>query len=138
MRGVLPHLKSLATEFAGRAQFTMAYITEAHAQDVWPISSSRFAHDGDAVLVSTPQTTAERCQLASNFARDYGLESWLPVVVDPIENPFEQSYAPWPIRFYVLSQGQDGVVKVALKLQPQGASYDLAEVRRFLMETTSL
>ena len=41
MRGVVPELMCLFREFGSVARFVMIYIKEAHAQDVWPISSAR-------------------------------------------------------------------------------------------------
>lgn len=137
MRGVLPHLKALVGEFEQQAEFRMVYITEAHATDVWPISSSRYSFDGKPVQVSAPKSNKERCGLAMQFVKNYDLSSWLPVHVDPVgTNPFEKEYSPWPIRFYILLKGDDGTVRIACKLKPQGAAYDLAEVRNFLMTAT--
>lgn len=135
MRGLVPHFESLAREFEGSAQFKIVYIKEAHARDVWSISSARFAHDSKPVQVDAPRNDEERCALASKFARDYGLSSNLPVLVDSVEeaDPFERAYAPWPIRFYVLLRDGSGDVKVHMKAQPHAAAYDLADVRECLL-----
>lgn len=135
MRGFVPHFEALAREFEGAAHFKIVYIKEAHARDVWPISSARCSHDGKPVQVETPHSDAERCRLAAKFAQDYNLSSRLPVLVDSVEenDPFEHAYAPWPIRFYVLMR-EHGDVKVKMKAQPHAAAYDLAEVREALLE----
>jgi len=126
-------LRALAKEFREHAEFAMVYISEAHAADTWPISSSRFAFDGKEVHVATPLDDAQRCDLAARFAEDYGIEGWATTYVDCVEdNPFRAMYAAWPIRFYVLMRDAEQHVKVELKLQPKGAAYDLAEVREFL------
>jgi len=136
MRGVLSHLKALVGEFETQAQFTMVYIKEAHASDVWPISSSRHSCDGKPVQVYAPKSNEERCSLATEWVKNYDL-SWLPVHVDPVgTDPFEKGYAPWPIRFYVLLKADDGTVRIVCKLKPQGAAYDLAEIRNFLLTAT--
>jgi len=58
------------------------------------------------------------------------------MLVDSVEegDPFEREYAPWPIRFYVLMRDEDGDVRVKLKGMPHGATYDVSEVRSFLLE----
>jgi len=61
----------------------MVYIKEAHARDVWPISSSRYAHDGKEVQIDAPKCDEERCRLASNFKVDYKVS--FRVLVDPVE-----------------------------------------------------
>lgn len=38
----------------------------------------------------------------------------VPMLVDPVENPFDALFAPWPLRFYVLYQG-----RLAFKAQPK-------------------
>ena len=111
----------------------MVYVQEAHASDVWPISSSRYSHNGQPVDIKAPTRDEERCRLASLFARDYGLEA-VSVLVDPVEahNPFEHSYAPWPFRLYVLAHHCETAM-VVFKAQPQDASYDLSQVRAVLL-----
>ena len=107
------------------------YIKEAHARDVWPISSARYAHDAKPVQIDAPKSDLERCQLAAEFQRNYGL-SLMPMLVDPVSDTFEIAYAPWPIRYYVLVRKGDEIV-VCFKAQPKNASYDLAQVRDFLL-----
>jgi len=112
------------------------YIKEAHAQDVWPISSSRYAHDGCPVLVEAPCSNIERCQLAAAFMKNYGISDHISTFVDSLEagDPFEAMYAPWPFRFYILQREADGVVRVAMKAQPYEASYNISDVRNFLLD----
>jgi len=110
------------------------YIDEAHAQDVWPISSARCLFDGQPVIVKAPQTNQQRCRLANQFSAQYDISPTTTVLVDAIPgNHFQKHYSCWPFRFYVLLKDSDGVVRVRLKAQPRGASYDLADVRDVLM-----
>ena len=115
----------------------MVYIAEAHAEDEWPISSGRFAVDGRPVRVAQPTTGAERCAAAAQFAQDYGV-AW-PLCVDPPiqktaagagggDGVFEREYAPWPLRFYGV---HGGVMQYIAS--PQQCSYDLTEVRSWLL-----
>jgi hypothetical protein len=98
------------------------YITEAHATDEWPISSARFTRDGRAVALAQPRTTPERAAAARGFVEHYGFRP--RVLVDPVDNPFDAAFAPWPLRFYVLAAG-----RVAFKAQPKDCSYSVAELR---------
>jgi len=87
----------------------MVYITEAHAQDEWPI--------GDPLQINQPVTDAERVGVARQFAEDYEIQ--LPVLVDSVSNQFEEAYAAWPIRFYVLEESSEGEgPKLVYKAQP--------------------
>ena len=74
----------------------MIYIAEAHASDIWPIASARYAHDGIAVDVKAPTTTAERCAIARRFKTDYRVT--LPILVDGVDDDFEQAMSPWPVQ----------------------------------------
>jgi len=107
----VPQLHRLASSVA-TADFVVVYITEAHAQDEWPI--------GDPLKINQPVTDAERVGIARQFAADYDLQ--LPVLVDPVANHFEQAYAAWPIRFYVLEESFDNsgrpLPKLVYKAQP--------------------
>lgn len=85
---------------------TIVYIREAHARDVWPIG------DDISSAVTAPRTNAERCRLALQMCKALSLD--LPVLVDPVEDSFESSFAPWPFRFYVV----DREARLRYKSQP--------------------
>jgi hypothetical protein len=128
-----------------RLDWGMVYIAEAHATDEWPISSSRFNGDEGPVNVPQPKSTEERCDVARQFARRFvkgdGAER-IKLLVDPLlprdgerlqseqklVEPFEEAFAPWPLRLYVV---QDG--KLLYKAQPDSCSYDIAHFRSWLI-----
>jgi hypothetical protein len=110
---------------------SIVYIAEAHAQDVWPISSARYSCDGRPVTVLAPSTTAERRQIAADFVRRYRVR--LPVLVDGIDDAFERALAPWPLRFYVVDEDTGQLRYIA---QPQACSYDLSKLRDWLLLAT--
>lgn len=120
---------SLHQEFKN-VDFLTVYITEAHAQDEWPITSSRYSYDKRPVLVQQPQTTEERCKVALDFVNNYSYK--IPLVVDLIHNTFEATYAPWPIRLYILRRDTCGVVRVCFIAMPQRCSYDITQVKQWL------
>ena len=70
----------------GRATVTAIYITEAHAQDEWPISSSRYTPDRQPIIVNQPKTSQARITLAQQFVAKFDCR--VPTLVDPIEDPF--------------------------------------------------
>ena len=125
-------MHSLADEFAHctDVSFKIVYIAEAHASDVWPISSAPYASDGQPVDVRAPTTTRERQAVAAEFVRQYNVR--LPLVVDGIADEFEQAMSPWPIRFYAVEDG-----RLAFLAQPNGCSYSLSGLREWLIARQS-
>src|SRR5205814_7346010 len=76
----------------------------------------------DTVLAKDPTTLAERKQVAKEFAAEFKLSP--PVLVDPLDDPFEKAFAGWPDRVYVL----DAAGKVAYKGRPGPGGFRVAEV----------
>ena len=79
-------------------------------------------NERDKVLVKDPTTLAERKQVAADFAKQFQVS--LPVLIDPIDDPFEAAFAGWPDRIYVL----DAAGKVAYKGGPGPRGFRVAEV----------
>jgi len=94
----------LYKKYIRTCQFLTVYIVEAHAVDEWPV--------GDPLKIAQPICTAERCGVARAFVREYGYQ--IPMVVDTITNEFSETFAAWPIRFYVIEEGR----KLVFKAQP--------------------
>jgi hypothetical protein len=67
--------------------------------------------------------------VAENFGADAGLtveKSVVRLLVDPPPHePFEQSFAPWPLRFYVCMSG-----RVSFIAEPEYASFDLQKLTK--------
>lgn len=85
----------------------VVYIEEAHAADEWPIRSSRAAAPGRAgvpVEYAQHRSLGDRLRAAADFAAHYRLPLGdLPVYADAAPgNGFQDSFAAWPIRWYVL------------------------------------
>jgi hypothetical protein len=76
----------------------------------------------DNVVLNDPRTLAERKDVARAFAQQ--LKDKLPVLVDPIDDPFDQAFAARPDRIYVLDS--DG--KVAYKGGPGPRGFKVDEV----------
>lgn len=109
------------------AEWRFVYVAEAHAQDEWPLRSARFSADGEPVVVDQPRTLAARLALARRFAADYGVASPL-LVDDPATEAFERTYAPWPLRLYVVRGAT-----LSWIAEPDGASFEPAVARLRVM-----
>lgn len=103
----------------------IVYITEAHADDEWPISGK--------YKYNQPITNSERKIVASDFIVQCQAEV-LPVYLDPLPgNPFENQYASWPIRFYIFENQGEGVVLSYLGM-PHECTYDLIALRDWIKQ----
>jgi len=120
--GALPGLQEA---FHGRAAFALVYIAEAHASDEWPVGLS-ISH------ARAPRTLPERMELARQLVvrTQRQCPSWnVPVLVDGMEDLFQQSFAAWPMRFFVLDGG-----RVVHKAQPdpETCTYHLDDLEAWL------
>jgi hypothetical protein len=91
---------------------------EAHAHDEWPIGSpfKYYQH----------KTVKERASAARDFISQQKWE--IPTVLDDINNGFDNLFASWPLRFYIIENG-----KLAVKAQPKAeAYYELTEIEDWL------
>jgi hypothetical protein len=106
------------------AFWKFVYIAEAHAMDEWPVKSARFNQGrGPVVVEKQPTTMTERCALARKFVSDFSMnlsESSYEVLVDDPEkgDPFEKTYAPWPLRLYLICDS-----KIEWIAEPRSCSY---------------
>jgi len=85
-------MHALLSKYSRTVNFLVVYVAEAHAADEWPV--------GDPLKIMQPRTTMERAAIATKFKNDY--DFLLPMLVDTVDNNFEQTYSAWPIRFYVV------------------------------------
>ena len=108
-------------------QFIFVYITEAHACDEWPISSSRCSPDGKIINVKQHVTLDDRIKATRNMMSHYDLSHW-KVMVSPMDNSFENTYKPWPIGIYYFFNNR---LKYCIK--PQDSNFDLLGLQRALV-----
>jgi hypothetical protein len=84
------------------------------------------------LVLNDPKTLAERKRVARDFATQFKVN--IPILVDPMDDPFNTAFAAWPDRIYVL----DAAGKVAYKGGPGPGGFRVAEVppvlRRLLGE----
>jgi hypothetical protein len=108
--------------YINHLNFRFVYILEAHAEDEWPISSSRWCSDDKPIRYNQTRTLDERLRATTDFRRDFQIE--MPLVIDrPDSNLFEQYYAPWPVRIYLIDREH----RLIYKAQPSEAMLELKE-----------
>jgi hypothetical protein len=116
------------------------YIAEAHANDEWPVSSTRYTIDGAPICVNQPRTLEDRARLAARFVTEY---RWIwPMIVDGMEVEAGEGMtiaegpclgtllSSWPMRAYLLHKNQ-----VVLCSSPLGADVGLGQ---FLEEVEAI
>lgn len=109
------------------ADMCLIYITEAHAQNEWPI--------GSRLRYNQPRQTQERSNIVNEYIRDTQMN--IPLLIDPVcehdstlNNPFETIYAPWPIRYYIIYQN-----KLTYIANPKECSFLLSDLKDALCTT---
>lgn len=115
-------LHKLRSDFEGKAIVIAIYITEAHARDEWPIGST-------ISFCDQPTTLEERCTLAQHFIKEFNYQ--IPMLVDPIDNPFESKFAAWPFRFYII---ENGILRMRAEPQKNSFVYELKHIREYLQK----
>ena len=80
----------MAKKYAGRVDFLLVYIREAHPTDQWQVPRNI----EEKVLLESAKTQA--------CVRSLGIA--FPAVVDNMENTTETAYTPWPDRLYLVSK----------------------------------
>ena len=98
----------MAKTYAGRADFRVIYVREAHPDDGWQVPQNRRS----GVVFAAPKTLGEREKIAK--ACEVGLALKMPILLDGMDDAVEKAYAAWPDRIYIV--GSDG--KIAYKGEP--------------------
>jgi len=123
----MPMLSELYKKYHPKINFLFVYILEAHAQDEWPIRSSRACPRGSPICINQTRSVCDRSAVAQKFKEDFCLE--FPIILDdPLTNSFEKLYAPWPVRIFVV----DGNKKLIYKAQPGADMLELKPLRSIL------
>lgn len=127
LRAIMYHLNELYQLYCNDMNFCFVYILEAHAEDEWPISSARWCPNQRPVRYNQTRTIDARLRVAKDFISDFHIQ--MPVMIDrPDENLFEQLYAPWPVRIYLL----DGERRLVYKAEPSETMLELNELQTSL------
>jgi len=86
-------LNHLHSEFRDNVEFLMVYIREAHASDEWPLGKTK--------CVPQHKTLQDRIAVASELIEKYGFT--MKVVVDSMDNQFNNNFHVWPERYFLFS-----------------------------------
>jgi Iodothyronine deiodinase len=84
---------------AGRVDFVVVYIKEAHPEEGWVM----LANERSGISVHEPQSDAERHEVAATCA--IRLRIAMPVVVDGMDNEIARQYGGWPDRLCLVGRG---------------------------------
>ena len=85
-------------------KFKFVYILEAHATDRWPSPSSRYNLAGNVVNIPTHTTIEERITAAKALMESMEMQG--EVLVDTMEDTFNNEYSAWPVMFYAIRGGK--------------------------------
>ena len=103
----------------------VVYIKEAHAEDTWPLGLEH------GVLQT--QTSTQRCEATCNFLRRAPLPKNTTVLVDAAPaNAFDELFAVWPLRFYVLDYYK-GAYCMSFIGEPRGDLMMVADLEAYLL-----
>ncbi len=89
----------MAETYAGRVDFVVVYIREAHPEDGWVVTMNRTQD----IELDDPTTTEERTDVAESCA--IRLQIKMPVVVDEIDDAIASAYGALPDRLYLVGRG---------------------------------
>ncbi|MCK6482029.1 MAG: hypothetical protein L6R43_18355 [Planctomycetes bacterium] len=81
---------------AGRANFLLVYVREAHASDEW------VTPDNEKAGIRYPQPRTEEERRAAALRCLEGLRTTMPVVVDGMDDAVARAWGAWPDRLYVI------------------------------------
>lgn len=112
-------------ERSPRVHFAIIYIKEAHADDTWPL--------GVEHGVKQTTSTSERCAIADAFVRRTALPPNVDVLVDKApQNAFDELFAVWPLRFYVIDWHRDAFY-VSFIGEPRGDLMKIADLYDYML-----
>jgi len=112
-------LNKWQSNFANKVNFLLVYISEAHANDEWPL--------GKHIDIPAHKTISDR-QQAAKMLLDRGCK--IPILLDSMNNAFDYAFAVWPERYYIVKSG-----KMEHVFYPQSEfGFDHAEMLKKLNE----
>jgi hypothetical protein len=110
-------MNALVERYHGSALFAFVYILEAHAVDEWPVRCTN-------ADLRQHKSLSDRANAAKRLVAEYPLHPKLHLLLDNEANEFNNTYASWPFRYWVV---QDGVVRV--KMMPNGDKVTLTALQ---------
>ena len=95
-------LNEIDGKYRDRVRFSIIYIREAHPDDGWRVPENL----RQEIHIREPRSLSERKAVATLCQVNLDLE--MPMLVDAIDNPVEESYIALPMRLYLV--GRDGKI----------------------------
>jgi hypothetical protein len=95
-------LNEIYGKYRDRVRFYIIYIREAHPDDGWRVPENL----RQEIHIREPRSLSERKAVATLCQVNLDLE--MPMLVDAIDNPVEESYIALPMRLYLV--GRDGKI----------------------------
>jgi len=117
--------------YQGQVLFAYVYIAEAHAKDEWPCGETWS-------FCEQPKRLQDRCKLAQLFVKQK--QTTIPMLVDLMDNTFEDQFAAWPFRFYGVTVRKDEQQLLHFNMNftaqpvPGTAGYDVKSIEHWLSE----
>jgi len=102
--------------------FACVYIAEAHAKDEWAAGKV-------LSFMDQPKTIEQRCELAEMAKKKY--TNNLPILVDNMQNEFNDQFSAWPFRFFGL-KNVEGEMILDFKAQPEFAGYNVSDIENWM------
>jgi len=81
--------------YGDKINLSVIYISEAHADDEWPISQG--------IQIKQTQTVKERIDVVKYYLKDRLFDVY---VDDALKENFEYHYAGWPERAFIIVKGK--------------------------------
>ena len=108
---------------------------EAHAEDEWPISSSRNHPKNEVVNIKQHETFSQRLMAARSLYAANDLHKCnLRVLTDTMDNEFNDVFGAWPLRYFVF--GKNGSLE--LFSEPNGDRFSSKELKQYLKSKEDL
>ena len=108
----MSYLNDLYNQYKSKINFYTIYISEAHANDEWPIRIKK------ELQCNQHKNNLERWNACVKFINDYNYE--IPCFIDSISNEFQQKYAAWPARAFLINSKNN---KIEWILNPRNPGY---------------
>ncbi|KAL6074289.1 Responsible for the deiodination of T4 (3,5,3',5'- tetraiodothyronine) [Balamuthia mandrillaris] len=118
-------MNQLAKASADVVDFIVVYIAEAHAADRWPL--------GRVTNIKDHRNAEDRLQAAKLLKGEYGCE--IPIYVDSMNNNFDDSYAVWPERFFIVHNGRMALIGYPT-VKERG--YDRSVIAEWIQQTRTI
>lgn len=112
----MPEFKQIVVDFCDIADFVLVYIAEAHPVEGWRIKGN--------YVINDHKTIEDRLRAAQKLASFYPSA---PILVDGLEDGASTTYAAFPLRLYVVLNGQ-----ITYEGGVDFTGYKLSEVRNWL------